>query len=118
MHCSFFVIQKKKLRTRLSKARISRPKSTPHTSTNLQNANLSPSSCCPCGPVECGIQQLSLDSGGRLSLDVFLSTVLILFPVGENVANLRRVGKLVHILKVFFGQRKRLRSHVGNVLAD
>ena len=42
---------------------------------------------------------------------------LVLVPVGEHLANLGRVGEVVHLLEVLLGELEWLRSHVGNVLA-
>ena len=50
------------------------------------------------------------------SLNVLIR--LILIPVGKNVANPRRVGESVHILKVFLCELEWLRGHVGNIFAN
>ncbi len=43
---------------------------------------------------------------------------LVLFPVGKNVADSRRVGKAVNILEVLLGDGEWLGRDVGNVLAN
>lgn len=43
---------------------------------------------------------------------------LVLVPVGQDVANPRRVGESVDVLEVLFRELERLGGHVGNVLPN
>ncbi|TKW54870.1 hypothetical protein CTA1_24 [Colletotrichum tanaceti] len=55
---------------------------------------------------------LPVDCGGHRSI------LRVLVPVGQDRRNLGRVGELVHVLKVLLCDGKRLRGHVGDVLAN